>query len=104
MPEELRTDEICYFATEVAGKIDIAATKLDEKPKYTTFVSTVRPFIPDDVLYTGFLMGNVGHPMRRKQEAAEKEREKNLQESIMQYTLANPNPYPGKKQKLLPKN
>ena len=104
VPEELRTDEICYFATDVAGKIDELATKPGEDTKYTTFASTVRPFIPDDVLFTGFLMGNVGHVLEENEKDEEKAREKNLQESIIEYNQENPSPYPGKKPKLLPKN
>ena len=104
VPEKWRTDEVCYYATGFAGQIDIKATKRGEDTKYTTFASTVRPFIPDDVLFTGFLMGNVGHPIQKKHEAAEKERAEKLQRSILEYNENNPNPYPGKKPKLLPKN
>jgi hypothetical protein len=101
VPEKWRTDEVCYYATGFAGQIDIKATKRGEDTKYTTFASTVRPFIPDDVLYTGFLMGNVGHRIREEHEATEKARAEKLQRSIMQYNENNTNPYPGKKQKLL---
>jgi len=99
VPEKWRTDEVCYYATGFAGQIDIKATKRGEDTKYTTFASTVRPFIPDDVLYTGFLMGNVGHRIREEHEATEIAREKNLRDSIMKYNEENPSPYPGKRQK-----
>ena len=102
VPEKWRTDEVCYYATGFAGEKDNAATKRGEDTKYTTFASTVRPFIPDDVLYTGFLLGNVGHPMQKKHEAAEKKREERMARSareIMKYNEKNPNPNPAKKQK-----
>jgi DNA helicase IV len=97
VPEKWRTDEVCYYATGFAGEKDIAATKRGEDIKYTTFASTVRPFIPDDVLFTGFLMGNVGHVLWEKHKAEEKARAKNLQESIIDYNRKYPT---GKKQKL----
>ena len=95
--EKWRTDEVCYYATGFAGQIDIKATKRGEDTKYTTFASTVRPFIPDDVLFTGFLMGNVGHVLEENEKAEEKRRAENLQESIMKYNEKYPNP--GKKPK-----
>ena len=99
VPEKWRTDEVCYYATGFAGQIDNAATKRGEDNKYTTFASTVRPFIPDDVLFTGFLMGNVGHVLEENDKAETKRRDENLRDSIIKYHEENPNPYAGKKPK-----
>ena len=97
VPEKWRTDEVCYYATGFAGKKDNAATKRGEDNKYTTFASTVRPFIPDDVLFTGFLMGNVGHVLEEKEKDEEKARAEKLQRSIIEYNQEYTKP--GKKPK-----
>lgn len=60
VPEPFRLDEVCFYASYNAGQ---------SNGLYTSFKTDVLPYIPMDVLYTGFIHGNVGHELSRKDKA-----------------------------------
>jgi len=64
VPEPFRLDEVCYYATKYSGLSD---------GLYTSFKRDVLPFIPVDVLFMGFLMGNVGHEIVKRENATYRE-------------------------------
>ena len=61
VPEPYRLDEVCFWAVKKSKDLD-------------TFERDVRPFIPTDVLYIGFIAGNLGHELQRQEDAYYKAR------------------------------
>ena len=65
VPEPFRLDEVCLYATK---------NSKEGNEDYSRFERDVLPFIPVDVLMTGFLAANIGHELKKKRDAEFKAR------------------------------